>query len=73
MKTITITKTSMASGNVVKMIEFTSKQKAETHFNEIISELGYDNISEKQNSICKKLEAGGTGHDYLVELEMVNI
>lgn len=73
MKTITFTKTSMQSGNVVKFIEFTNTKKAVNHFAEVVSELSYGNQTSNENSISKKLEAGGVGYDYRVELEIVNV
>jgi hypothetical protein len=72
MTTITITKTSMSTGNTIFMREFTSEKKAISVFKEIANELDYDNKTEVQNSISKIISVGGIGHDFRLELEIVN-
>lgn len=70
MKSIILTKTSMATGNVVSMVEFGTKKKGIEAFNETADSLGYENSSIDENSVRELHECGGIGHDYRLELEI---
>lgn len=63
----------MATGNTVKVLDFASPKKAISEFKKMADELGYDNITEESNSIGNKMEAGGIGHDFRLELYINNL
>lgn len=69
----TVTKTSMATGNVVELIDFTSEKKAILTFKQMADELGYINLTEERKDYGVKMDVGGIGHDYKLELYINNL
>ena len=70
MATITFTKTSMQTGNVVSLKEFSTEKEGMSFFHEVADELNYHNMTEDVNSARRLYEMGGLGHDYRIELEI---
>ena len=70
MITITFTKTSMATGDVVKIKEFSTEKEGMSFFHEVADELNYHNMTEDVNSARRLYEIGGLGYDYRIELEI---
>lgn len=60
----------MATGNVVKVLDFSSEKKAISEFKKMADELGYDNFTEEKKDFGRKMEVGGIGQDYRLELEI---
>lgn len=70
MKNITLTQTSIQTGNVISLKEFANEKEAFDYFHHKADELGYHNMTEDVNSVRRLYEVGGIGHDYRLELEV---
>jgi hypothetical protein len=71
MKDYSVLTTSMQSGQIIELQTFATKRLAITYFNDQCEKRNYTNIAETNDAISHIIECGGIGHDFRIELSII--